>query len=456
MTDNHLTGGMTMGRFSSIRITALLPGFFIFLFAGCASLNFNAMIPPNSVISTNCAKGQGTVAALLRTDLPTNDTPPIAFAYLLPPAVVAVNEKMALISKPVVVKEGFAARRVSSPPVKSLADYSEQIETGTRQLLPTALVDDPVVNAFRRALIKASAQSQVAAATAAGIPGAKEQAAEVDKYVVPDSVSTTQVKTFAETLVTRMQRPTIAVPSATTSNGKLTTFVKYFSDFYDEKFVDRFGQTIAKPSSLSLPDVPAGTAPIKISMAVSDADIASALTVLIEYLADIFDPTPVLGTDPFGQFSSKTKFYPGGNNSQPTALQVGMANYKEIGDTCGVTERNAKILRFLANAAGDEAQLVDGLVTQSVGGVGISLGAFGKISIGDNQMLATIVKTAASRAAMRITLAGSYWILESVGTNPPTKVPEPKAAAEEPTWSGINDVDCPGSGSPNCYIHFGP
>lgn len=42
------------------------------------------------------------------------------------------------------------------------------------------------------------------------------------------------------------------------------------------------------------------------------------------------------------------------------------------------------------------------------------IGVFGKISIDDNQMLGTIVKTAASRLAARATFAASYWALQGL------------------------------------------
>jgi hypothetical protein len=132
-------------------------------------------------------------------------------------------------------------------------------------------------------------------------------------------------------------------------------------------------------------------------------------------MVDLFDTTPVLGDTPT-VVKDTTKFYPGGTTSEPTALVANRAVYKPL-STCGVTADNASLLADVANAAGDEAATVGGLVSQSFGGIGVSLGVFGKISLGDNQTLGTIVKTAASRLAMRSAFAASYWTLERIGAS---------------------------------------
>jgi hypothetical protein len=434
----------------SVALTITLP-FTILSINACTALNFSDMIEPASSATGSCNRTPTAASIQL------NSKPQLAqngntnnFAYLLPPAIVAERDKVDLTSAPMIA--GGFARPQAQTIVSSFADYSQIIETSTQSSLPKALQGNPVVTAFIRAMIKASAQAQIATATAGGIAGTTGEADKVANYQVP-SVSISEVKEFSKTIFSTQLRPTITAPQAAgTANNNI--FAKYFSDFYDGKFVDRFGQTIAKPS-LNLPNLGAAGGTIKLSLTITDAEISAALTVLIEYLADLVDPTPVLGSSPPGQIvttgANATKFYPGGNTSEPTALVANIANYRQISTDCGITETNAKILGYIANGAGDEAQLVNGLVTQSAGGFGFSLGIFGKISIGDNQTLGTIVKTAASRAAMRIVFASSYWTLERVGQSGGAGKPEvmPLHAPLETGNPTHEDV-----GGPTGYLKF--
>jgi hypothetical protein len=84
---------------------------------------------------------------------------------------------------------------------------------------------------------------------------------------------------------------------------------------------------------------------------------------------------------------------------------------------CGITTTNVWVLRDLANGASDQAAAVGGLVANTPGGLSIGLGVIGEISIRDNQTLSVMVKTAASRVALRATLASSYFILRHVKFN---------------------------------------
>jgi hypothetical protein len=53
-------------------------------------------------------------------------------------------------------------------------------------------------------------------------------------------------------------------------------------------------------------------------------------------------------------------------------------------------------------------------VANTPGGLSISLGVLGKISIGDNQTLSDLVKTAASDLALRASLLTTYMVLRHV------------------------------------------
>lgn len=184
-------------------------------------------------------------------------------------------------------------------------------------------------------------------------------------------------------------------------------FIAYFEAYYHGKFVDRMGTTVEKP---------------QISTTIPDSEIVAAETVLLEFLIDAVDPTPVMGDT--ATVIDTTIFYPGGFSTKPTAISSGLANYKHIPDdpdACGITTKNAWVLKDLANAASDQAAAVGGLVANTPGGISLGLGVVGKISIGDNQTLSAMVKAAASRVALRATLASSYWTLRYFRFN----VPEP-------------------------------
>jgi hypothetical protein len=77
----------------------------------------------------------------------------------------------------------------------------------------------------------------------------------------------------------------------------------------------------------------------------------------------------------------------------------------------------AQAIAYLANTGATRTSTLGGLVTGSFGGLGVSLGVFGKISIGDNQTLQTIVKTALSHAAARAAEQASYLALSQIGYN---------------------------------------
>jgi hypothetical protein len=67
------------------------------------------------------------------------------------------------------------------------------------------------------------------------------------------------------------------------------------------------------------------------------------------------------------------------------------------------------VLKDLTSAASDQATAVGGMIVNTPGGVSFGLGVVGKISIGDNQTLSDLVKTAASDLTLRATLATSFF-----------------------------------------------
>jgi hypothetical protein len=307
---------------------------------------------------------------------------------------------------------------VSAPAeARTFADFEAQAQS-TRLLLPEALNEDPVTDAIFRLMIKTSAQAQVEAAKAAGVTIPAEVEAQVAAYALPKRLRHSELTAFAKRLLRAQLAPVIVAPDPTRTarDPYKNAFAAYFTAYYEGTFVDRFGKSITKPqlaqTIAGIEGTPLGT---PITFAIPDADIASAFTVLLEYTIDLIDATPVLGDT--AQAAAGTKYYPGGLTAKPTALAANLAHYAQVSSSgCGVTAGNTKILADVAAAAGDKASALSGLESQSVGGFGMSLGVFGKISVGDNQTLGTIVKTTASRVAMRAAYAAAYWALQSIGT----------------------------------------
>lgn len=334
------------------------------------------------------------------------------FAFLLPPAARG-NSKT-------ITRAGVSARYVST-----FADYAEAVKSTVR-LLPKKVQFDSVTTAVMDVMIAASAQAQVKAAQNAGLDVGTAPA-DVQSYVdhvVPKHITYRELKRFSRAMSKAAFRPILTdSETRTVADAQSNAFTLYFEDYYGGTFVDRLGNSIQKPQ------IAGTTATLPLSITIPDADIAAAISVLVEYLADLVDPTPVLGDTPTLTVGA-TKFYPGGHTDEPTALSAKLATYVPLSNTC-LSADDTKILSDVANAAGDEAQTVGGLVSQSFGGIGISLGVFGKISIGDNQTLATIAKTAASRLATRAAFSAAYWSLSGIMGS------APKAGAKPAGPNGV-------------------
>jgi hypothetical protein len=397
----------------------------------------------------------------------------------------------------------------AAPPeqnVHSFSDFKQQLQTRLNNSdLSADLKNHAVTKAIFNYLVKSFAQAQLDRAKAAGYDTASQQA-EVSR-VSTSSINLSDLKEFTQKVQDGQFHPHVgaspknALPppgAAPTTSATQThnTFARYFVDYYEGNFYDRLGTNVTKPT---------------ISAQTPDSDIASALTIVIEYLIDLIDPTPVLVDQDMDatthQFPNTTHYYPQspagqkpadsaqstdstpkagqaktadtkngqakaataaapgaaapasvdsagdssstGNSSsnaasspshEPEALKTGLANYKKIpASGCGVTTANVMVLYDAANAAGDSVSAVSGLVSQSWGGWGFSFLGFLKFSIGDNQTLGVIVKTAASRVASRAALAAAYWALDGVGE--PSRPLPPPGSPPPPSGAPLPPVD---------------
>ncbi len=382
------------------------------LLAGCSAITINDIKPIVQQVNGKCESPQKLLGE------PGRGGDEASFRFLLPQAAQIPEEDLRRLD------EG-----PSFPTARTFEEYRSRSET-TKQLLPSALRNDAVVDAVFRIMIATSAQAQVASAKSVGIKVPADVESEVNKYATPSKLTHSQLKQFARLITTTQLTPTFVAPDnsrATSAKGD-NAFATYFSAYYDGKFIDRLGKSITKPQlAQTISSLGSSSISVPVTFSIPDSDIASAFTILLEFAIDAFDPTPVLGDTP--TVTSTTKFYPGASGA-PTALTAKVANYKPLSTTCGVTVDTVKLLAQVANAASDKAATLGGLVSQSAGGFGVSLGVFGKISIGDNQTLGTIVKTAASRVALRATYAAAYWTLDSI--KPPTS----RAGEAPPAVSG--------------------
>jgi hypothetical protein len=322
-------------------------------------------------------------------------------------------------------------------------EYNNAIQSRVAARLPADLANHRVTNAFREFLTAASGEAQLDAQISDGTlrpESATDKAtiskehASIQKHTTLPNLKQSELKDFSRKLFELQLRHGPADYIGTNTNlavlgPKASAFAAsrpklgsellvYLKAYYDGKFYDRFGTAISKPQ-LSTPP----SASSSMNFSVPDSEIVAAETVLLEFLVDTMDPTPVMGDSKDG-LPADTTYYPGASKNEPTALASGLAGYAMLpadsnNSVCGITTANVWVLKDLANAASDNAAAVGGLVVNTPGGISIGLGIVGKISIGDNQTLSDLVKTAAAELALRAALTTSYFTLRNVSFHPP-------------------------------------
>lgn len=334
----------------------------------------------------------------------------------------------------------------SSPWVTAAGSSAAFLEYRKRALgslqakLPDNLKNHKVILKLSEFLTAASGQAQLNAVIREGSIDSARMSLEqkaIDQHGQAPNITHGEMKDFTSKLFDSLLRPGAASVTGLTPDpsgpserqkrllasraGGDNSFVAYFIAYYKGKFVDRMGQQYGPPS---------------VSTTITDTEIEDAETVLLEFIADALDSTPVFGDTPIsdpGSIPAGITFYPGASKTPPTVFTATYASNPDLyvyiptppasgpNNLCGITTGNVWVLRDLAMGASDEAGAVGGLIANTAGGISLGLGVVGKISIGDNQTLSGLVKTAASRVALRASLASSYWTLRNVKFN----VPEP-------------------------------
>ena len=362
----------------------------------------------------------------------------------------------------------------------TFTDYHQAVQDRVSEKLGSDLASDPVVKAFTEVIASVSGEAQLDAQIADGTTtrahtDVQNEYALIKQHKLPAKLKHTDLKSFANKVYALQFKHSAvdytthginsdvatqakAAKSTLTQTDKTVNqttasapqpkikfddaLVAYLKAYYDGKFYDRMGTAVSKPQLPNSSNLVSSLS----NFSVPDSEIVAAETVLLEFLMDTIDPTPVMGNtacpipttsasascNPPSTDPKTTTYYPGNSSNQPTALTVGLAKYIEIpASGCGITTENAWVLKTLADGASDEAGTVGGLVANTAGGLGVSLGAFGKISIGDNATLSDLAKTAASEFALRATLLASYFSLYHVSFIPfqlpsvPALVPSP-------------------------------
>ncbi len=174
--------------------------------------------------------------------------------------------------------------------------------------------------------------------------------------------------------------------------------VAYFTAYYKGEFVDRAGDKLEKP---------------KFGTTIGNDTVAGLLAVILEAISEFAWPTPAFFED-----SNDKKKYFTRKNVPPTAVSVfadlGIdINYEVKANNPGITRKEAERIFSLSDTAGDLAKSLWGLVVRSLGGVDVGpIVLFGRINVGDNDVLSAAVVTFFEVASRRATAHLSYEALK--------------------------------------------
>ena len=357
-------------------------------------------------------------------DVALNDASPMMVER---PTPTALATPAALITRALPQKSycnSEAAVSGENPDVVS--GIANSAVTVPQESLPDDLANDPVVRSLSRLIghvaIKGHHQARLAAhlSTSPNYETAKSNTA-------PGSVNILDFNAFARKMAKLAFDPGSLLNSADAEPSFARGLIEYYMAYYDGNFVDRFGNTIAKPT---LDSTPAATQFGAHAIAgrrdttISDDDVAGAVAVLIEYLADRIVHTPVWAHPD----SDRTLvYYPGGTSDEPTALALGIvpkaADLAPDGSAEGITQTKAHAMRYLARSAASKASAIGGLAAGSFGGFGVSLGLFGKFSVGDNQTLQVVIKAGLAHVFERAVEQSSCELLARIPDPPADTLP---------------------------------
>jgi hypothetical protein len=179
-------------------------------------------------------------------------------------------------------------------------------------------------------------------------------------------------------------------------------FKKYFAAWVDGSFVDRNGRKYSEPH---------------LKDKIPNDVIAAPLALFLEAFFDLSLNYPIL----VGGNENDPIYYPAGNKSRPTAATLQFNNRPVIptvrittdNPECGITRLEAKAIGFASRLAASNSAMHSGLLLESFGDVEVALVIGGNFSVGDNETLATLVKTLFEVVSRRITEREMYVLLYS-------------------------------------------
>jgi hypothetical protein len=165
-------------------------------------------------------------------------------------------------------------------------------------------------------------------------------------------------------------------------------FKKYYAAYIRGEYIDRTGTLLSKP---------------EIKKNISNDVLSAILSIFLDALADTQTRTPII--------KNGDKYYPGESTKVPTAITTGVIKPLDVSTTpenCGITVPEARAIGFLSNLAGDKSALLGGLILQSFQDVHLTFILGSSLSIGDNDTLATLVKSLLENVSRRAVERGAY------------------------------------------------
>ena len=269
-------------------------------------------------------------------------------------------------------------------------------------------------NSFVNKLIAQSHYASSRALHAASVLAKETNEAPPADKPLPE-ITPSEFLEFGKLAVQFMHRVTAAPDPDPAVKRALQNLKLYYAIYFQGKFQTYLG------SSLPAPSVTGSSTTIAIGGAstISDEQIVPAVQVFIEYLFDEILHSTIWVT--YGSNNQISGYYPGGSTMQPTYLLVNSDQAGQIEQKigagpsgCGMNTFKLGLMTSLINQAATIAAGETGLVVKSAGGIEVGLGVLGKLSVGDNNLVAEVAKNVATVVASRLTVLFAAPILTAI------------------------------------------
>jgi hypothetical protein len=248
---------------------------------------------------------------------------------------------------------------------------------------------------------------------------AKDPTAAPTAASPPPEITPSEFFEFGKLAVQFMHRVTAAPDSEAAVQRALRNLKLYYAIYFQGKFQTYLGAPLAAPSVIGTSTTGSGSSiVIGGSSTISDDQIVPAVQVFIEYLFDEILQSTVWVTYSNNKISA---YYPGGSGTQPTYLLVNSDLAGQIEQTigpgptgCGMNVFKLGLMTSVINQSATIASGETGLLVKSAGGIELGLGVLGKLSVGDNNLVAEVAKNVATVVASRLTVLIEAPILDAV------------------------------------------